>query len=385
MVQRTLKLSKTQSFFLFGARGTGKSSLLEATPHLAAAPLIIDFLVSDVEEKYILNPMALFEEASLLPKNSWIVIDEVQKVPKILDVIHLCIEKLKMKFALSGSSARKLKRGAANLLGGRAISFSLFPLTVQELGSHFNLIHALNWGTLPGLLVLEDNLEKSRYLKSYVQNYIKEEIQLEQLVRNLDAFRLFLPLAAQSNAEIVNFSNISKQTGSDHKTIQNYFQILIDTKMGFYLEAFDRSVREVQSKSPKFYFFDGGVKRAIETKLTIPLNDGSSEFGREFEAFFINECHRLNLYLEKDYKLSYLRTKDDAEIDLIIETPRKSLFLIEIKSTKQVLDSHLKHLKSFKSSFKKSTCICACQEKTPRLVDGIEVLPWQDAIEKIFY
>jgi len=384
MVQRLLNLHSAQSFFLFGARSTGKSSLIKATPYLRDVKLYIDLLDPDTEEKYQLNPQVLFEEASLLPKKSWIVIDEVQKIPKILDVVHSCIEKLKINFALTESSARKLKRGSANLLGGRAFSFALYPLSYQELKDQFNLNDALNWGTLPYLLNCQNDQEKARYLRGYVQNYVKEEIQVEQLVRDLEAFRLFLPLAAQANTEIVNFSNISKQTGIDPKTVQNYYQILIDTHLGNFLKSYDKSVRKVQSKSPKFYFFDTGVKRSIERQLTVSLTPSSSDFGREFESFFINECIKLNSYLEKDYKLSYLRTKDDAEIDLIIETPKRETFLIEIKSSRQILDSHLKHLHSFKSSFKKARYFCASLENRPRLVDGIEVMPWKNVLDEIF-
>jgi predicted AAA+ superfamily ATPase len=177
-----------------------------------------------------------------LAKGSWVVVDEIQKIPSPLDSVHSLIEKKKIKFALTGSSSRKLRRGGANLLAGRAVIFSLFPATHNELGERFDLDTTLSWGSLPRTLELKDNTEKSRFLKSYVQTYVKEEIVVEQLIRNLEPFRLFLPVAAQMDGQILNYSNISRDTGVDYKTIQNYYQILVETHLGQYLENYSRSV-----------------------------------------------------------------------------------------------------------------------------------------------
>ena len=181
MIQRILELPKNHSFFLFGARGTGKSTLLKATPFLRSA-LYIDLLSQDEEEKYSLHKDLLLEQAQAMKKGQWITIDEVQKIPKLLDVVHKIIEEQQIHFALSGSSARKLKRGGANLLAGRAFVFSLFPMTCQEIGKEFNLDSALHWGTLPSIVHQKSDKDKARYLKSYTQTYLKEEIQIEQLV-----------------------------------------------------------------------------------------------------------------------------------------------------------------------------------------------------------
>ena len=346
----------------------------------------INLLKPAEQERYSLNPNLLFQQAQLI-KDSWIIIDEVQKVPKLLDVVHDIIETYKVKFALTGSSSRKLKRGGANLLAGRAVTFSLFPLTHLELQTHFNLENALRFGTLPKLLefdTLPDPTAKIRYLNSYVYTYIKEEILVEQLVRNLDPFRLFLPLAAQMEGEPLNYSKIAKQSGVEHKTIQNYYQILVETHLGSFIEPYHRSVRRVQTQSPKFYFFDPGVKNAIEKKLTNTLIAKTSEYGRQFESWFINECLRINSYLETEFSFSYLRTKDDAEIDLVVEKPNGEIILIEIKSSTIIFDSHLKHLRHFKSSFPTAKFICACQVPMPEKRDHILVLPWQEAISYIF-
>lgn len=382
MVQRFLSLSKAQSFFLFGARGTGKSTLLKSTAFLENA-FKIDLLKPDQEDAYALRPELLLERGLVLKPGSWVVIDEIQKIPKLLDVVHSLIEERKLKFALTGSSARKLKRGHANLLAGRASVFELFPLTAKELQDDFDLMHALRWGTLPKLLELESDSDKARFLRGYYLTYLKEEVVAEQLVRNLDPFRLFLPVAAQMEGQILNYSNIARDTGADHKTIYNYFQILVDTHIGTFLEPYERSVRKVQKQSPKFYFFDGGVKRAIERKLTISPKSSTTEFGHSFEAWFINECFRLNSYGELDLKFSYLRTKDDVEIDLIVEKPDGSTLLIEIKSADKIDERHVKSLLHFKKDFRGARLICASRVRHPQRIDGVEVLPWKEALRAL--
>jgi len=383
MVKRTCRISKSSSFFLFGARGTGKTTLLNHTPFLANA-YRIDLLLPDEEARYSLNPGLLFEVASPLQEGSWIVVDEVQKLPKLLDVIHKIIEEKRIKFALTGSSARKLKRGGANLLAGRAFVYHLFPLTTRELGTRFNLMEALAWGTLPRLFEFEDESDKSRFLHAYVHTYIKEEIQVEQLVRNLDPFRLFLQTAAQMNGEIINYANIARDTGVNIKSVQNYFQILSDTHVGFFLNPLSQSVRKVQRKNPKFYFFDTGVQRALQGRTKVPLMPGSSEFGNAFETWFINECIREIAYREHDYRLSYLRTKDDVEVDLVIERAGKAEMIIEIKSTDRVDDRHTRSLAHFSNDFPDAGLICVSRDPIARTQGRIKILPWEKGLSAIF-
>lgn len=382
MIKRLLNLSNSQSFFLFGARSTGKTTLVENTPFLRSAAYY-DLLNPDLEEEMSLRPQSLFEKVSPLPRGSWVVIDEVQKVPALLDVVHSLMEKKRINFALTGSSARKLKRGGGNLLAGRAIVFSLFPLTHLELGDSFHLDEALNWGSLPKMTELLTDLERSRYLRAYVQTYVKEEIVVEQLIRNLDPFRLFLPVAAQMNSQIINYSNISRDTGVDYKTIQNYYQILVETHIGHFLESYSRSVRKVQRQAPKFYFFDNGVRRSIGKGLTIPVTPQTTNYGEAFESWVINECFRLNSYFELDFSFSYLRTKDDVEVDLVVERPNGSVALVEIKSAERIDERHVKSLVHFQKDFPKAQFICAATVKQPQKIGKVLVLPWEQALLEI--
>lgn len=382
-LKRLCHLPEQNSFFLFGARGTGKTTLLRQSPFLSSA-LWIDLLDSETEENYALRPGLLQEQAEALPEGSWIVIDEVQKLPKLLDQVHLILGKRRINFALTGSSSRKIKRGGADLLAGRAWTFHLFPFTARELGSTFDLDHALAWGTLPQLHQLAAPADRARYLRSYTHTYLKEEILVEQLVRNLDPFRLFLPLAAQMDTQMVSYTNIARDTGVDYKTIQNYYQILVETNLGFFLEPFGRSVRRVQYQSPKFYFFDTGVKRALQRRLTVPLQERTSEYGEAFESWFINECHRLNHYLELDYAFSYLRTKDDVEVDLVIDRPGQALVLVEVKSAAVVDERHVRNLVRFQDDFPDAELLCAARVPQAQKMGRVLVLPWQEALDRLF-
>jgi predicted AAA+ superfamily ATPase len=382
-IERLCSLPSNNSFFLFGARGTGKTTLLKQLPFLKDA-FYIDLLNNDVEERYAVHPRLLLEQVRAMKNGEWVIIDEIQKIPKLLDHVHILIEEKNVKFALTGSSSRKLKRGGADLLAGRAWSFSLFPFTSRELGPSFDIQHALQWGTLPKVVALASPQDKSRFLRTYAQTYLKEEILIEQVVRNLDPFRLFLPVAAQMNTQIVNYSNISRDTGVDYKTIQNYYQILVDTNLGYFLEPYSKSVRKVQRQSPKFYFFDMGVKRAIQRKLNTPLEEQTSDYGEAFESWFMNECLRLNLYLELDYEFSFLRTKDDAEIDLLIDRPGKPPALVEIKSGTAIDERHIRNLMSFEKDFPGAALICACRVQRAQKIASVSVLPWSEALDLLF-
>lgn len=312
------------------------------------------------------------------------MIDEVQKIPKLLDVVHKSIEEFKSLFALTGSSARKLKRGKANLLAGRAFVHHLFPLTHTELEKQFDLDFVLSWGSLPLILQLNDDVERARFLRSYTQTYLKEEIQVEQVVRKLEPFRHFLEVAAQQNSEILNYSNIARDVGVDTVTAQSYFQILTDTLMGYLLPAYHRSLRKRQAQNPKFYFFDLGVKRALEGTLTQSLVKSTYSYGKCFEHFLIVEIIRLNDYAEKDYRFSYLRTKDGAEIDLIIERPGMPMCLVEIKSADKVDERDIRTLKAFKKELgKKAEAYCLSRDPLARTIDDIHLLHWQEGLAEM--
>lgn len=379
MFNRQLNLLTSQSFFLFGARGTGKTSLIRKTfkdiPHLW-----INLLEGREERVFSDNPdrlsQILSQQKDTVP---WVVIDEVQKVPRLLDVVHKEIEDRGVKFALTGSSARKLRRGGANLLAGRAFIFHLFPLTFQELGEYFSLEQVVGWGSLPQIYSYRETLEKELFLEAYVHTYLKEEIVAEQLVRNIQPFRRFIEIAAQTNGTIVNFSNISRDVGADSKTVKSYFEILEDTLLGFFLPAYDRSLRKQQLQSPKFYLFDCGVKRSIEGTLT-SRKMTAPEFGVSFEHFIICEIFRLNIYKRTKYRLSYLATKGGLEIDLVLERPGDNLILLEIKSAEVVSEKHITNLKQLKSEYPEAQAICLCRESIARRSEGVEIYPWQEGL-----
>ena len=381
MVKRSIKISSQSSFFLFGPRGSGKSTLLKTLPFLKKA-VVIDLLRPQTEKHFRLDQNALEKTAESVGRG-WIVIDEIQKIPKLLDSIHYLIEQKKIKFALTSSSARKLKRGASNLLAGRAFQYKLSPFFELELKNDFNLNEALQWGTLPKIYSLKSRKDKILFLDSYVNTYLKEEILIEQLVRNIDPFRLFLPIAAQMNGQLLNYSNISLDTGVSYKTIETYFQILEETLLGYFLLPFDRSVRKVQKQSPKFYFVDQGIKRTLANQLQNKIQEKTPEYGDAFESWFISECISRNEYLKRGYQFFFLRTKDNLEIDLIIRKPNGREVLIEIKSAYIIQDKHLSSLKKMKNDFPKAQFLCVCRTEIEQKDDGIEITNWKNAFVKL--
>ncbi|MGH7494350.1 MAG: ATP-binding protein [bacterium] len=383
MFNRFIKFSKNNSFFLFGARGTGKTYLLK--DHFKPAhALYIDLLAPDQNETYSLRPQTLAEQLAALGKEiEWIVIDEIQKIPKLLEVVHQQIESSRFKFALSGSSARKLKRGGADLLAGRAFVNYLFPLTAREIGEAFSLEAALSWGTLPRLFALTSDEDKRDFLRTYAHTYLKEEITVEQVVRRLDPFRRFLVVAAQMSGQIVNFSKIAREVGASAPTVQTYFEILEDTLVGFLLEPFHESIRKRQRENPKFYFFDTGVQRALNHTLTVELKPQTYDFGLAFEHYLVNEINRLQSYAKTDYRLSYLRTKDGVEIDLIVERPGLKRALVEIKSTARVTEDDVRALQYLGKDLTNSEAFCLSLDPTPKKIGAVRCLPWQRGLEEI--
>jgi uncharacterized protein len=383
MIHRTLSPTKTNSFFLFGARGTGKTTLLHQlfTPKSA---YFIDLLDPLTEDAFARDPSELEKRVLELPlEKKCIIVDEIQRVPRLLDLVHRLIETTGRQFVMTGSSARKLKRGASNLLAGRAFVYNLYPLTSDELGGSFSETDALLWGTLPKIVQFSSADDRKRYLQAYALTYLKEEIVAEQVVRRLDPFRHFLEIAAQSNGRIINFSNIAQDTGVDTKTVQSYFTILEDTLVGFLLPAYHTSVRKRQSQNPKFYFFDTGVKRALDRTLDIPLKEGTYAFGEAFEHFVLLELFRLSRYANNDWSFSYLRTKDDAEIDCIIDRPGMPKALIEIKATSSVRDKDVATVNRFAADMKPCVAFCLSRDKHAKKIGAVHCLPWQEGLRKI--
>jgi uncharacterized protein len=377
-------MPNSYSFFLFGARGTGKSQLL-GTAFNSDEAIYLDLLDPELTSSLSAHPnrlLSLLESSG--QKNSWVVIDEVQKVPALLDIVHSLISQKKFHFALTVSSARKLRRGSANMLAGRAFVLNLFPLTSIEIADDFDLETALAFGTLPGCYTTKDVTQKRRFLKAYAQTYMAEEVIAEQVVRNLPPFRRFLEVAAAHTTEIVSFSNIARDINSDAKTVQRYFDILEDTLLGHYLPAYSRSVRRQQKKAPKFYLFDTGVARTLARRIDQALEPKTFEYGQMFENFIVTEIHRLLSYKEHQFRLSYLRVSYSQEIDLIIELGDSVAFLIEIKSTDTVNERHAANLALFEKDFPNAKFRLISQDKHPKQYGAVLALPWQQAIAEIF-
>lgn len=381
MIARELNIPKNNSFFLFGPRQSGKSTLLKSQ-FPAETTYYYDLLKTEEYLRLSAHPTLLREEVqSRLKTLTHVVIDEIQRVPELLNEVHHVMESGNSPvFILTGSSARKLKRSKANLLAGRALTYHLYPLTATELGSQFQLRKALEMGTLPSVY-LDDNIDIAQNrLRSYVETYLKEEIELEAQVRQIGLFVRFLTVAGSENGNVLNFSNIARDTGTSYQTVKSYFQILEDTLLGQFLLPFHKSLRKRSSHHPKFYFFDPGVVRALTKRLTVPLESATSDFGRAFEHWFILEVIRRSDYLRLDYQFSFYRTESGAEVDLIVETPRGNVCAIEIKASDPMDNTHLRGLKSFAAAHPKAKLACACLAPRLRQSAEITILPYQDVI-----
>lgn len=379
MLKRIANISLKRSFFLFGARATGKSTLLSALFKDARTSWV------DLLDPTYFRMSAKDFQAHLeaLPADTqWVVVDEIQRSPELLNVVHRCISKSAsthsgIRFALTGSSARKLKRGGANLLAGRASVFYLYSLTHRELPQSYPFEQLLKWGGLPEVVLEPDPIEKRRILKAYTTTYLREEIAEEQLVRSLEPFQAFLSVAAQMNGKIVNYSSIAKDVGVSTTTIQTYFDILADTLIAVILPAYHSSIRKRQRANPKVYFFDPGVVEAlIESSLGSSIA-GSYAGGNRFEHFVFLEIYRIQSYQELDWRFSYLRTKDDAEIDLIIERPNMATVLIEIKATDNVSERHAASLNKFSPDFKESEAILLSNDPIAKHFGKVRCMHWR--------
>ncbi|MBI3292557.1 MAG: ATP-binding protein [Elusimicrobia bacterium] len=383
MFKRILAPFPSHSFFLFGPRGTGKTTLLR-TLWKPSSTHFIDLLDPVEEDVLHRDPRELERRVAELPKTiQRVVIDEIQKVPRLLDVIHRLIESTPRSFILTGSSARKLKRGVSNLLAGRAFVYHLYPLTANELDRSFRLLDILQWGSLPTIFQLKTVEEKVAYLRAYALTYMKEEIFAEQIVRRLDPFRNFLEVAAQCNGQILNYSRIAQDIGVDTKTVQSFFSILEDTLVGYLLPAYHRSVRKRQNTQPKFYFFDLGVKRALERTLEQALYPKTYAFGQAFEHFVLMEIVRLSAYQKPDWRFFYLRTKDGVEVDLIVDRPGQPTAFLEIKSTERLAERDVASLVRLHKDLPRSEVFCLSQDPHPKRIGPVRCYPWWKGLAAI--
>jgi predicted AAA+ superfamily ATPase len=382
MFKRTLSdcLPKS-SFFLFGPRQVGKTTLLEKIPDA----LRVDLLDPDEQLEFNKNPNLLRERLAATTGLKTVIIDEIQRVPRLLDVVQTLLDQNRsLRFIMSGSSARKLRHGHANLLGGRVRSLNLHPLTAEELKDAFNLNQALAYGTLPRICVdlkagADD--EARAILKSCVTTYLREEIKAEALVRSLHGFQSFLDVATAQFAQQVNLSAVSRDCHVAYATVREYYSILEDTLIGFFLMPHERSVRKRMSLAPKFYFFDNGVTRAVLGMLSAPPSP--IERGRLFEQWFVQEVNRLNDYGDKDLRLSFWRTSHGAEVDLLVERAGKILGAYECKSTAGVSAADLTGLKAFSERHPKTPLYLVAPVKEPRKIGNVTILSPYDALAAI--
>ena len=384
MFSRLRRFSTHHSFFLFGPRGTGKSTLLKERFNEKQC-LWLDLLDSHVEDRFLRNPGELYPIVKALPSEiPYVVIDEIQKVPPLLDEVHRLIEETGRTFILTGSSARKLKHGGANLLAGRAFVYHLHALSSFEIKEKFDLEQALHWGTLPKIFSLKESIDKESFLRSYADTYLKEEIWNEQVIRKLPPFRKFLEVAAQSNGKIINYANISRDVGVDEKTIKEYFCILEDTMIGFFLEPFANSFRKRLVEKPKFYFFDPGVVRCLSRRLSVPLLPKTYAYGEAFEHFILLEFIRLASYFQPDYRFSFIRTTGDAEVDLVVERPGKPVLCIEIKSSDTIHEMDISSFSKLTKDIPDSEALVLSQDRFVKKFDHVTCRPWQEGLALCF-
>ncbi|MDO9542474.1 MAG: AAA family ATPase [Kiritimatiellia bacterium] len=368
-------MSRKETCFLWGPRQTGKSTLLrQKFPDSSR----YDLLLSDVYRRLLANPAVIREEIAGQSNLQQfpIIIDEVQKVPDLLDEVHWLIENRGCRFILCGSSARKLKRKHANLLGGRAVRLELHPLVSKEIPD-FSLEHALTWGLLPRHY---RHKNPGKLIQSYVGDYLKEEIADEALTRNVPAFNRFLEVAALCNGELINFNNIASECGVSLPTVKNYFGILEDTLLGQFLPAFRKRAKRRLIGAPKFYFFDVGLVGYLTRRGRVVV--GSELFGKALEHFIHMEIRAHMAYSGLFYPLSYWRTASQFEVDFILG---ESDVAVEVKATASSGDRHLKGLRAFKEEHRAGKFILVSLDPAPRRTsDGIDILPWRVFLNRLW-
>ena len=369
---QTLQDAKDDSVFLWGARQTGKSTLLKK---LFPDCRYYDLLKGEQFERLNRRPELLREELLTCQKNELIIIDEVQKVPQLLDEVHWLITNRNLRFILCGSSARKLKRTGANLLGGRALRNVLFPLVSAEIPD-FNLDKAILNGMLPRHYQAANPFKR---LQAYIGDYLQEEIRAEALTRNLSTFGRFLEIAAISCGEMLNYNNIASECGVSAPTIKEYFSILEDTMIGYMIPSYKKVIKRRVIQAPRFYYFDLGITNYLLRRKRIER--GSPEYGKTFEHFIIQELFAWSQYSTDQPELSYWRTASGYEVDAILGDASVA---IEIKSSREIHGHHLKGLKAFAEEHPHSRRIVISSEQNKRIMSDIEIFPVLDFLQELW-
>ncbi len=376
-----------QSILLIGPRGTGKSTFIK---EIAKPDLTIDLLKSSDLKLLQKDPSEIESMVAHLKPGQFVFIDEIQKIPDLLNETHRLIENKKLNFILSGSSARKLKKEGVNLLAGRARLRHMYPLTLKELNNHHDIQKVINFGTLPEAINCADLSSANDYLFSYVDTYLKEEIFQEGLTRNLNIFSKFIEVAGQYHGQILNYENISRQVEKSGDSIKAWFQILQDTLVGFFLEPYPLHLKPRESKHPKFYFFDPGIARAAEGIQN--LKEFPEKVGFYLESIIINE---LKTYFEVHglkHKIYYYNVPSFGDIDLIVEIKKKS-----ISSPSQLITIEIKNSKKWETGFEKLSLFVK-EEMKKQIIkqlaiyngnhrlnkNGIDVFPIQVFIESLW-
>jgi predicted AAA+ superfamily ATPase len=376
MYKRLLQapLRSTSSFFLFGPRGTGKTSWTRANLPNA---LFFDLLFMDTYTEFLERPSVLEEK---IPKGfkDWVVIDEIQRIPDLLNEVHRLIESKGIRFVLTGSSARKLRQKGVNLLAGRAHSYKMFPLTAIELGADFNLQESITLGQLPS--VHEKKGEAQQYLKSYIGNYLREEVLQEGLTRNLSAFSRFLEAASFSQGSVLNLSEVARECKIERKTVENYFTILEDLLIASRLQVFSKKAKRQTITHPKFYYFDAGVYRYLRPKG--PLDTPELIGGVALETLVLQELRAINEYFSLEFEIYFWRTTDQLEVDFILYGP-KGLIAIEVKSSKTVHPSDLRALKAFKEEYPIAETYLFYSGASSMQKEGVHILPLSQALSEL--
>lgn len=372
MYPRILKAPGEKSFFLFGPRGTGKTAWVRS--QLPDA-LYLDLLESETYARLLARPDRL--ESYAVDDAQWVVIDEVQRVPALLDEVHRLIEARRLRFALTGSSARKLKRGGTNLLAGRALTRFMHPFTAGELGEDFRLDHAMDFGCLPATWVESD---PRGFLTSYVTTYLKEEVQQEGLTRNLGAFSRFLEAASFSQASPLNISEVARECAVERKVVTNYFTILEDLLLAIRLPVFTRKAKRKLIAHPKFFFFDVGVFRAVRPRG--PLDSAEEIGGAALETLVLQHLRALNNGMDLGYAISYWRTPAGTEVDFVLYGEH-GLHAIEVKRSRTLRSRDLTGLRTFREDYPMARCLVLYGGDRRMREGEVDVWPIEDGLRSL--
>lgn len=368
-----LPLEGKSSLFLFGPRGTGKTSWLKS--HIPDA-LYFDLLDFDTYNTFSANPGRL---ESLIPTDfkNWIIIDEIQRVPELLNGVHRLIESKKFKFILTGSSARSLRRKGTNLLAGRALVYHMHPLVIQETGDAFHLMKILKDGLLPATFSHQNTKE---YLKSYVDKYLREEVMQEGLTRNLSGFARFLEAASFSQGQVLNFTEIARELHLVRSTVSNYFDILDDLLIGIRILPFTKRAKRKMITHQKFYFFDVGVYQTLKPVGLIDTIEENQ--GAGLETVFLQSLRAINDYFNLEYHIHFWHTQDGDEVDFVIYGPR-GFHAFEIKRSAAITSKSLKGLKKFGEDYPEAKLHILHTGKLTEYHGNIVATPFVEMLKKL--